>query len=326
MALVLSRCDLESLLTMEEVMGALESGFKEMADGWCRVPRRLFIEVPEKNGVFAFMPAYLARSKAIGSKTVSYFPDNSRLGLPSTVSTYTLYDYTTGSLIALMDGTYITGMRTGAASGVATKYMAREDADTLAIIGTGFQAAFQLCAILCARPIKSVKVYNRSVNKAGLFAENMAKRHGLEITVESDPGACLKGSSIVVTCTSSGRPLFRGEELETGSHINAVGSFKADMRELDAVAVKRARLVVDSYEGAKGEAGEIIQAVAEGAIGPDHVKADLAEVVSGSKAGRTSRDEITLFKSLGMAMEDAVTAKIAYEKALELGIGVKIEL
>lgn len=326
MVLILSRRDLEMLLTMEEVMAALEAGFREMADGCCRMPSRLFIDVPEKKGVFAFMPAYLVRSRVVGLKTVSFFADNYRLDLASTLSSYTLYDHGSGALLALMDGAYLTGMRTGAASGLATRYMAREDADGLAIIGAGAQAPFQLWAILCARPVKTIRVYNRSIEKAVRFAEAMAKRHGVQITVESEPGACLKGASIVVTCTSSAQPLFRGEELEAGCHINAVGSFKADMRELDTTAVKRARVVVDSYESAKQEAGELIQAMAEGAIGPDHVKAELAEVVSGRKAGRTSRDEITLFKSSGLAMEDAVTAKIAYEKALELGMGLKYEL
>ena len=321
---LLSRSDMASVLAMHDVIDVVEKGFRT-ADGKDHVPVRLPVRVADRPAVALFMPAYLHGSHTLGAKVVSAFHDNPSRGLPMIAGFYVLCDGETGRLIALMDATYLTGIRTAAASAVATKYLARKDAKVLGIIGTGVQGRFHVDAITAVRPIERVVAYNRTAERGRAFVEGLQSR-GMSCRLADTAAECASEADVLAVCTSGKTPLFDGGRVRPGTHVNAVGVFTADSQELDSTLIQRARVFVDTYEGAFEEAGDILVPLRAGDITRDHVLAELAELVPGSKAGRTNREEITVFKSVGYAMEDAVTAKLAYERASAAGTGSVFDL
>jgi ornithine cyclodeaminase/alanine dehydrogenase len=262
----------------------------------------------------------------LGAKLVSVFPGNSEKGLPLIYGLYLLYDETTGSPLALIDGIYLTGVRTGAASAVATKYLSRKDSRALGIIGTGVQAGFQLEAIAAVRRIEACYLFNRTDERARKFAEKYSERLGVNVEVLSSADEVVGRSDVVVTSTTSLAPVFSGSSLRKGTHLNVIGAFTPETREVDSETVKKACLFVDSYEGALREAGDLLIPMEEGVISREDIRAELSEVVTGRMPGRATEDEITLFKSVGFAIEDAAVARLAYNRALEKGIGTQIEV
>ena len=325
MTRILSRANVESLLTMPDVIDAIETGFRECATGAYHIPVRLPLDVPDRDAVVLFMPAYLPRSSTLGAKVVSVFPMNAGGDLPIITGTYMLFDAETGVLLAVMDAAYMTGIRTAATSAVATRYLTRPDARVLGVFGAGVQARFHVEAMLTVLGIEKILVYNRTRSHGKVFAKEMAAQHSVPVYAVTTPDECAV-ADILVTCTRSPVPLFTGDVLKPGTHINAVGAYTSEMRELDHKTIQRATIVVDTYDGAMAEAGDIIIPMKQGLITQDDIHAELGEVVAGQKPGRSSEDEITVFKSVGFAMEDAVTARLAYERAIVRNVGTDVSL
>lgn len=327
--LILTESDLRRVLEMRDVIRIIEEAFVSAARGKAIVPERLRIDVPEHDGVMLEMPAYLAASEArpgaLGTKIVSVFARNSERGLDNIQGAYLLLDWETGVPLALMDGRFITAVRTAATSAVATKFMASPGRKCLAIFGAGVQARFHVEAMLAVADVDRVMLVSRSRDRVRALAETVHSTHHLPCEVVSAEQAA-SAADLICTCTSSAGPIFFGRLLCDGSHVNAVGAFTPSTRELDSEAVRRGRVIIDAESAAGREAGDILIPISEGAIDAAHVKGTLADVVSGKVAGRTSASEITIFKSCGLAIEDLATARLAYSRAVELGIGTRVAL
>ena len=325
--LILSESDLRAVLTMRDVVDAVELGFAALGRGEARSPDRLRLEVTATRGVLLEMPAYadFEGRGALGTKIVSVFEDNSQRGLENIQALYLLLDSETGVPLALMDGKFITAIRTAATSAVATKYMSAPGSKRLAIFGAGVQAAFHVEAMVEVAEIERVMITSRSVERARERADRVRANQGLPCELVSAEEAAAT-ANLICTCTSSGVPLFDGSLLRAGTHINAVGAFTPSTRELDTESVRKARVIIDDQSAAGRESGEILIPMSEGTLDQGHIKGTLAEVILGKVAGRESASEITLFKSCGVAIEDLATARLAYSRAMETGIGASFKL
>ena len=312
--LFLSDADIAKNLTMQETIDTVEEAFKEYAKGNVVLPTRSTIMVPKYNGSISFMPSYLTGLDAQATKIISIYPDNRAKGLPTTVAWIVVNDPETGMVKAFMDATYLTAMRTGAITGVAAKYLAPKDAKTVAIFGAGVQGRTQTWAACTIRDIEKVYVFDLFPEARKKFAEDMSKQLGIEvIPAESGEEAC-KNADIVLTATTSPKPVIKREWLKDRVHVSAIGAFYPDWRELDTATVAESKLVIDDMEGIELEAGDILIPIKEGAITWDHVHAELKELVSGKKEGRTSEDTITVFKSVGIAIQDSSVANLVLRK------------
>jgi ornithine cyclodeaminase len=334
--LILTEEHLRMLLPMPDVISAVEQGFLAVARGEVTTLERLRVDAPWAGGVMLEMPGALPppadrgsprgfAAGALGTKLVTVFPNNSNLGLATVQAFYILLSGSTGVPLALMEGRFITAIRTAATSAVATKFMAGAGAKQLAIIGAGVEGAFHIEAMQEICEVTRVLIASRSLDRAETLASETRTRLGLEAktaTTEEAASSC----DLICTCTTSDAPLFDGRTIQPGTHINAVGAFTPGTRELDTEAILRARVVIDAESAAGREAGEILIPLAEGAITRSHIKGELADVVSGKVPGRTSPHEITVFKSCGLAIEDLFTAQAAYENAVKSDIGAKVDL
>lgn len=326
--LILSESDLRAVLTMRDVLAAVEHGFRALALGNANVPDRLHVDVPA-HGVMLEMPAYIgssgdAEQSVLGTKIVSVFEKNTERNLDVVQGVYLLLDDETGVPLSLMEGRFITAIRTAATSAVATKFMAPPGRKRLAVFGAGVQARFHIEAMIEIAEIEQVMIASRSLDKARALADHIRKTHNLSCAVVSAEQAAT--ANLICTCTTSPEPLFSGALVGEGVHINAVGAFTPSTRELDTDTVRRSRVIIDDASAAGREAGEILIPMAEGAIDSSHVKGTLADVVCGKIAGRESASEITVFKSCGLAIEDLVTAGLAYSRAIAAGIGTRVHL
>jgi alanine dehydrogenase len=325
MPLLLDRNMVASLLNMTECIEAVEKAFAELAANTAVLPLRTAISSP--GGISLYMPAFLRDANALACKVVAVFHDNpAKHGLPTTTATVLLQDPETGRVSCIMDGEYLTAVRTGAASAVATRHLARTDPGQVAgIFGAGVQARMQLRAIREVRALSRACVYDPSRDAARRFCEEMSAQLDLEVI----PAATAREAAeadILCTATSSPVPLFDGRQVREGAHVNGIGSHTPEARELDGQLIRRAKLVGDSREACFRESGDIIIPLREGLIAESHFYAELGEIVSGKKAGRTSEREITVFKSNGLAIQDAAAASLVYRKALEAGVGVMFEM
>jgi ornithine cyclodeaminase/alanine dehydrogenase len=330
MVRTLSGGDLRAALPMRDAIGAVEEGFKMMARGKAVVPQRVPLNIEEYSGVMFYMPAYIKGKDALVIKEVSVYPENSRRGLPTIQGTVLLNDPRSGRLLAIMDGAVLTAIRTGAATGVATRHLARVDVAAATIFGAGAQARTQLEALVEVRGIRKVKVYDVSLEAATRYSATMSRELGVDVTVARDSREAISDADVVVTATTSKTPVFKGEWLNEGTHINGIGSHHPDARELDTSTILRAKgkgkIVVDSREACLMEAGDIIIPIKEGVIAEGDIHAEIGEIVNGTKAGRTSNWEVTLFKSVGLAVQDAAAALAAYSTALKKGIGRDVDI
>ncbi|MGI0079802.1 MAG: ornithine cyclodeaminase family protein [Nitrososphaerales archaeon] len=326
MVLILSRLELESLLDMTDVIGVLEQAFNEQAMGRALAPNRLSLSVRSNGGWLGIMPAYLEKLGALSTKIVTVFQDNPKKNLPTTMAMIVLNDPETGRILSVMDGGFITAMRTGGLGGLAAKLLSREDSQIAGIFGAGVQARTQLLALKQVRDITLAKIYDPVLQRAEKFAEEMREKIQVPIELCKTPSDVVKDSDIIVTVSTSKEPLFHGEILRPGMHLNAFGNFRANERELDSETVRKSRVIVDNREAALAEAGDLIIPIQESTITRDHIVADLGEIIAGRKEGRTSRKDITLFKSVGLGIQDSATAILAYKKALKNRIGSEIEL
>jgi len=325
--LILTESDLRSVLTMRDVIEAVEQGFRALGAGEAVVPERLQFDVRANGGILLEMPAYAGQKGAgsLGTKIVSVFDQNAQRGLGIVQAVYLLLDSETGAPLSLMEGRFITAIRTAATSAVATRHLATPEPKRLAVFGAGTQAAFHIEAMMSVAEIESILISSRSAEKATFLAEDIRSKHKINCGVAL-PEIAVKDSNLICTCTSSGTPLFDGALIVEGTHINAVGAFTPSTRELDTETMRRSRVVIDAESAAGREAGEILIPLAEHALDHNGAINTLADVVCGKVVGRNSSQEITVFKSCGLAIEDLVTARMAYERALEQDIGMKIEL
>lgn len=318
MALLLTEADVRAVLTMPLALECVEDSFRRLADGTAIVHPRQRLHVPGQS----YLHYMAAADSTIGNMGLKTYT-SSREGLRFLVP---LFSCKSGDLLALIEADYLGQMRTGAATGVATRWMAREDAHVVAMIGTGSQARTQLEAIVQVRKIESVRAFGRDAARREKFAKEMAERLGIPVTAVASAEEALRGAAIVVTSTTASQPVVEGRWLEPGMHINAIGANFPQKRELDDAAVARCDLVVaDSREQSKYEAGDLIQAFGTDATRWAGVH-ELSEIAGGKIKGRTSASQITLFKSNGIAIEDIVVAGRVYELAKEKGMGQKIPL
>ena len=312
--LLVSDGDVEKLLTMEETIDAVEQAFKEYAKGDAVMPPRSTIMVPKYNGSISFMPSYLTGLDAQATKIISIYPNNRARGLPTTVAWLVVNDPKTGMVKAFMDATYLTAMRTGAITGVAARYLAPDDASTVAIFGAGVQGRTQTWAACTVRDIEKVYVFDVYPEARLRFAEEMTKKLGVEVVPASSGEEACRDADIVLTATTSSVPVISRKWLKGRVHVSAIGAFYPDWRELDTATVAESKLVIDDREGTMLEAGDILIPIKEGVIMEDHIYAELKELVSGQKRGRTPKDGITVFKSVGIAIQDSSVANLVLRK------------
>ena len=313
--LILSQEEVQRLLTMEACIEVMASALMATSRGEAVLPLRTMVWKPDKTGLIGLMPAYLGDPASFGLKLVSIFPGNHGTEFDSHQGAVMLFDVRHGSLMAVMDASSITAIRTAAVSGVATRALAREDAGDLAILGSGVEAITHLAAMKEVRKLRRVRVWSRNPESARRFAAGLGPRHGLTIEAMPSARAAVEGADLICTTTAAREPVLEGAWLSPGTHINAVGACFAASRELDTAAVARARLIVDRRESALAEAGDFLIPRAEGAFGDEHIAGELGGVLLGRLEGRRGADEVTLFKSNGLAFQDAVTAALALERA-----------
>ena len=324
--LVLTHSEVEQLLPMSECITVMEDALASLSRGEMHQPLRMVVKPPDASGVIAMMPAYKSGAESVfGLKAICVFPGNAAKGKDAHQGGVLLFSGETGEPLALMNASAITEIRTGAVSAVATRLLAREDASKLAIIGSGVQARSHLAAIACVRKLKRARVASRSLENARKFADEMQTKHAFPIEPVATAEEAIRGADVIVTATTSHEPVLNREWISPGAHINAVGTYSFAAREVDTATMVAAKLFVDRRESALNEAGDYLIAAREGAIGPEHIRAEIGELLIGSASGRTTRDQITLFKSLGLAVEDLAAADYLYQKARESNSGTWVD-
>jgi len=298
-------------LTMPEAIRAVKETYIQLSTGQARVPARTSLEIPEFRTTALVMPAFLPRTKRLGLKLISLCEDNPSKGLPLIQAVAILMDAELGTPLAVMDASYLTAVRTGAASGVATDVLAAKDARVAAIFGAGVQGKTQLEAVVAVRPIRKALVFDISPRAAAAYAAEMGRRLSLDVEPASSPEA-LREVDIICTATTSTVPIFSDRDLKPGVHINAVGSYKPHVREIPGETIRRAKVYVDQKQACLEEAGDLIIPLREKLIDEGHILAEIGEVLAGLKPGRGSDDEVTVFKSVGNAALDLAMASLVF--------------
>ena len=312
---IVNQSEVPALLPVKECIDVMARAFAAQARGEAKLPVRQILWLDEKAGALGLMPAYLASQAALGVKAVTFFPRNEGTDLDSHQGAVLLFEAGRGRLLAMIDATSVTAIRTAAVSGLATRLLAKPDAGDLALIGSGVQARTHLEAMMAVRTLRRVRVASKTVGRARSFAEREGKRHGIAIEASETAREAVAGADIVCTVTSSREPVVEGSWLSPGVHVNAVGSSVATARELDTAAVARSRFFVDHREAALVEAGDFLLARQDGAVADTHIVGDLGALVTGEVPGRTSATDVTVFKSVGLAIEDVAAAQHIYSKA-----------
>ena len=318
---VLSGDDVRAAVDMPEAIDAMRDAFGSLAAGRATVPLRVALET--RHGVSLLMPAHLEAPERSAAKIVSVNPENARVGLPAIHAVVLALDPATGRPLALMDGTWLTALRTGAVGGLAADLLAREDARVVALFGAGVQARTQIEAVRCVREIEEVRIVSRGGRSARVLADEL---EGVDARAVGEPDEALAGADIVIAATSSATPVFDGSRVEAGTHVTGVGSYTTEMREVDTQLVLRARVVVDQREAVLAEAGDIAGPIADGAVDESVMEAEIGEVVLGRSPGRRDADEITFFKSVGNAVQDVAVAARVLNRAEREGLGTIVEL
>lgn len=326
--LLIRESDVAALLPMGSAIEIMENALRAYSTGRVVQPVRLALSIEPHAGYLGVMPAHMrggGGNEALGAKAVTFYTGNAERRLPTHMAVILLWDSATGELLAIIDGRLITEVRTAATSAAATKALGRSDAGVLALLGAGVQARSHLEALGLVRSLREVRVWSRTKARREAFARQMAD-HEPPINVCETAEEAARGADLIVTATSSPAPVLEGRWIAEGAHINAVGAPRPDWRELDSATVAKARLFVDSRAGALTESGDIIRPLKEGVIDEGHIRGEIGEVLAGKVPGRTAPKDITLFKSLGMAVEDVATAAFVYQKARERGVGQEVAL
>lgn len=311
---ILSGTDVQNAVSMPEAIALMRSAFEALSTGKAVAPLRRHLDIPEHNATALFMPASFPAQNRLALKAVTVYPGNAAAGLPTIHALVMVFDAATGRPLAMMDGEYLTALRTGAASGLATDLLAPSDASVVAIFGTGVQARTQLAGVCAVRPIRRALVVGRSPERAERFCREMEVTFHFPVEM-AGPAEALEQAQVVCTATTATEPVFSPEMVSAGTHINAVGSYKPHVREIPGETVAAATVFVDQREACLTEAGDLVIPLKQGLITEDHVVAELGEVVAGKIPGRRSPEEITLFKSVGNAVQDLVVASRALENA-----------
>jgi len=322
--LVLNGEDVRRALPMAEAIAGMKRAFAALSEGRVVMPHRAHLGIERHGGVSLVMPAYvdIESGEALAVKVVSLFDHNAERGIPRIQAAVVAFEPETGRPLALLEGATLTAIRTGAASGAATDLLARPDSRVAAIFGAGVQARTQLEAVCTVRTIESVRICDPRPDAVEGFIADLAAQSPIPDDLRAaDPREAVADADIVCAATTSAEPVFDDADLKPGAHVNAIGSYQPHVQEIPAATVARALVVVDSREAALEETGDLIQPIAQGLFGPDHIHAELGELVLGRAAGRTSPGQVTLFKAVGVAVQDAVAASIALSRAADLGLG-----
>ncbi len=325
---ILSGSDVRQAVTMSEAIQAVREAYVQLSAGQAVVPLRTPLPVDKLGGVTLFMPAYLAASDSLGAKIVSVFPGNAERGLPTIHAVVIVVDAETGRPVAMMDGTYLTALRTGAASGVATDLLARPDARVAAVFGAGAQARTQLEAVCSVRAIEQVWVYDTATQALSGYVEEMRVRGRPippDVQAAPSPAHAVRHADVICTATTSRVPVFDDRDLKPGVHINGVGSYTPQMQEVPGPTVARATVVVDSRSASLAEAGDLIIPLNSGLLSGSGIRGEIGELAAGLIRGRERADEITFFKSVGVAVQDVAVATLVLRRAAERGLGTEVE-
>jgi len=322
----LSGAEVARALPMAAAVEAMKTAFVDLSAGRVTVPPRTHMALTEAGGDALFMPAYHPGQKHMGVKIVTLFEQNRDTHLPFIQALVVVLDATNGRPLGVMQGAMVTAIRTGAASGAATDVLARRDAKVAAIFGAGAQGKTQLQAVCAVRDITEARIFDVSDAAAEAFARDMGRLLNIPVSVAETSQAALAGADVICTATTADTPVFDDADIAPGTHINAVGSYKPDVREIPAATVVRARVVVDQDEVAFEEAGDLIMPMREGLFGRDHVSTELGAVIAGLAPGRSDDEQVTLFKSVGVAVQDLAAAGAILANAEKLGIGTELEL
>jgi ornithine cyclodeaminase len=327
--LLLTADEVRKALPMKEAIEAMKSAYASLSRGTAVVPLRTPLSIPNSEALSLFMPAFVdsEEGNALAVKVVSLFPTNPARGLAYIQAAVLVFDPETGRAIALLEGSSLTAIRTGAAGGAAIDVLARPDSKVAAIFGAGAQGRTQLEAACTARQIETAFIYDPNPDKAQAFATDMNGKAGIprDIRVAGSAQEAVESADIICTATTSLRPVFRDRDIEAGSHISAVGSYRPDMQEVPAETLKRARVFVDSRSAALEEAGDLIQPMQARLFDESHIVGELGEVIAGQIPGRQSTDEITYFKSVGIAVQDAMAAQAALRNARKMNLGTEVD-
>ena len=327
--LILNASEIRQALPMDQAIAAMKDAYAALSSGQAVVPLRTRLSISNHDALSLFMPAYMKTdsSEALAVKIVSLFPGNPARGLAYIQAAVLVLESDTGRAVALLEGSTLTAIRTGAGSGAAIDLLARKDSHVAAVFGAGPQGRTQLEAACAARRIETAFIYNPTRQKAESFTEQMAGFNSItrDIRVVQTPREAIEHADIICTATGSQQPVFEDKDVKSGTHISAIGAYTPEMQELPVETVARSRIVVDSYATVMEEAGDIVKAIQAGAIQESSIHAELGEIVLGKKPGRGSDSEITFFKSVGNAVQDAAAAQLALRNAKELKLGIEVE-
>lgn len=329
--LILKESDISSMITMSDIIEADKEALSIYSSQKSNIPLRSNLDIPEYNGQCLFMNGYAAPAKALGVKIVSVYPENINKNLTSVPATMVLVDVETGMVNCLIDGTYLTRLRTGAISGLATDILARKDSKIFALFGTGGQAVTQLEAVLTVRKIEEVRVFDIFKDRAEEFAKKMSekfsKKFNVKIIAAESSDAAVDNADIITTVTTSKKPVFNANKVKKNAHINGVGSYTPEMEEIpEEILVKANKIYVDTRDGAVNESGDIITPIKKGLITKEKINGELGEVINGKIKGRENDEEMTFFETTGSAVLDLVAAQKIYEMAKAKGVGKIVDL
>ena len=326
---ILNADEVRRALPMKAAIAAMKDAYASLSDGTAVAPLRTRLPIPSRDALSLFMPAYMKTdsTEALAIKIVSLYPSNPPRGLAYIQAAVIVFDAETGRAIALLEGSSLTAIRTGAGSGAAIDLLARKDSRVLAIFGAGPQARTQIEAACAVRQIETAWVYSLNKEHAEEFAKDMAGHNSIphDIRVAENPPQAVREADIICSATTSAAPVFADRDVKLGTHISAIGSYTPEMQEIPAETIQRARVIVDSRSAALAETGDLIAPLRTGMIAEEHIAAELGEVVLGRKPGRRLENEITYFKSVGVAVQDAVAAQIALKNAHAMNLGVEVE-
>lgn len=324
--LIINQTEVQQLFTMKECIAVVSDALKNLTTDKATMPLRSILWMSEKKGALGLMPAICHDQKSMGIKVISVFPENTKTEYDSHQGVVILFNTQNGNLMAIIDAGSITAIRTAAASAIATDLLALPDAEELAILGSGTQAQKHLESILLIRPIKRVKIWSRDFEHAQEFTESESAKYDIPIEPHQNVENTVRNADIICTTTAAREPVLFASQVKDSTHINAVGACVSSFRELDSDLVTKSRFYVDCCESAFNESGDFLFPKKEGKIGDDHIIGEIGEVLAGNVFGRRTSEEITIFKSLGIAIEDLLSAEFIYNQALNKGVGTALEI
>jgi ornithine cyclodeaminase/alanine dehydrogenase len=322
---IIKAAEIKQYYSMKQAIDAMAQAFSSLSSGECYVPMRVVTGLPSNELLMLFKPAFVEKDKKVTVKFITQRETNSVPGIPSIQGIVMVIDSLTGEIMSIMDGGCITALRTGAASGLATRFLAGKNAHTMALFGCGAQGKTQVEAVLCERAIKKILLFDKDRNRASLFVQEMQDKFNPEMVFCEDT-SILKEADIICTATNATAPLFKREDVKKGAHINAIGSFQPHMQELDPWLIRDARVFLDQTEQCLKESGDLIKAMMDGIVNESHIAGEIGDFLLDRIAGRESEEQITIFKSVGVAIQDYAVATDIYNESLKQGFGLEIRL